>query len=131
MKTMLAVAVLLNATAAGAETVAPTELTTLGDSTITVTVWPFLNEEELTLLRLVATNPDALTLFVPDGSGHAALAVSPDDGFIRGGVPVESAVALSGYAGAETARAETLAACAAKKAGAADCVVVLEVMPAP
>lgn len=131
MKVMLAAVVLLMASAAWAEVAVTPEVSTLGASTITVTPWGFLNDEELTLLRLVATNPDALTLFVPEGSGFAALAVSPDDGFIRGGVPVGSAIALSGYVDAETARAETLAACAAKKAGAAECVVVLDVAPVP
>ncbi len=131
MKAMLAAVVMLIAPAAWADDAVTPEVSTLGASTITITPWAFLNDEELTLLRLVATNADALTLFVPEGSGFAALAVSPDDGFVRGGVPVESAIALSGYGDADTARAETLAACAAKRAGAADCVVVLDVAPAP
>ncbi|MGL4321187.1 MAG: hypothetical protein ACRCS3_10025 [Paracoccaceae bacterium] len=129
MKTLIA-ALLMLATTAHAEDAAPTEQTTLGTSTITLTVWPFLSEDELTVLRLVATDANALALFVPDAAGFSALAASPDDGFIRDGVPVASAIALSGLADAETARTNALAACAEKKAGAADCVVVLEIAPA-
>jgi hypothetical protein len=129
MKLLIA-AFALFATAAHAEEPTPTEVTTLGASTVTLTLWGFLSEEELTVLRLVATDANALALFVPDAAGFSALAASPDEGFIRGGVPVASAIALSGLPDAETARAAALADCAAKKVGAADCVVVLEVAPA-
>jgi hypothetical protein len=129
MRTLIA-ALMLMATAANAEDPTPTEVTTLGASTVTLTLWGFLTEEELTILRLVATDANALALFVPDAKGFSALAASPEDGFIRAGVPVASAIALSGLADAEAARTAALAECTAKKAGTADCVVVLEVAPA-
>ncbi len=129
MKTLMAALLMLIAPAAQAEQA--TEVTTLGSSTITLTLWEFLTDEELTVLRLVATDANALALFVPDAAGFSALAASPDDGFIRDGVPAASAIALSGLADAEAARTSALAECTAKKAGAADCVVVLEVAPAP
>jgi hypothetical protein len=129
MKTLIA-ALLVLATVAHAESEAPTEQATLGTSTITLTVWPFLTEDELTVLRLVTTDANALALFVPEATGFSALAASPDDGFIRDGAPVASAIALSGLPDAETARTNALATCAEKKAGAADCVIVLEVAPA-
>jgi hypothetical protein len=130
MKTLLAAFVLL-ATAAHAQDPAPTEVTVLGASTITLTLWDFLREDEVAVLRLVATDANALALFVTDAAGYAALAANPDDGFIRDGVPVPSAIALSGLPDAETARANAMTECAAKRTGTADCVVVLEVAPAP
>jgi hypothetical protein len=129
MKTLI-VALMLMATAAQAQDAPETEVTTLGASTVTLHLWDFLSEEELTVLRLVATDTNALALFVPDAAGFSALAASPEDGFIRDGAPVASAIALSGLPDAEAARTAALTDCAAKKAGAADCVVVLEVAPA-
>ncbi|MGL5012289.1 MAG: hypothetical protein ACRC6I_20670, partial [Paracoccaceae bacterium] len=115
--------------AAWAEDV-PVEVTVLGENSITLHQHAFLTEDENTVLGLVATDASALALFVPEGAGFAALAASPDDGFIRDGVPVASAVALSGLADAEAARVEALAACEAARVGEAACVVVLEVAPA-
>jgi hypothetical protein len=129
MKTLIA-ALLLLTTAAHAEEAPPTEQATLGTSAITLTVWPFLTADELTVLRLVTTDANALALFVPDAAGYSAMAASPDDGFIRDGAPVASAIALSGLPDAETARADALAACTEKKLGAADCVIVLDIAPA-
>jgi hypothetical protein len=61
-------------------------------------LWPFLTEEETGTLDLVLVNQAALELFVPPGaSGHAAMAVSPDDGFIRDGALVASATAIGGH----------------------------------
>jgi hypothetical protein len=109
----------------------PVEVTTLGTSQVTLHLHGFLAEDELTVLRLVAKDTNALALFVPEGEGFAAMAASPDDGFIRDGAPVASAVALSGLADADTAKADALAACEAARKGEAGCVLVLEVAPAP
>lgn len=109
----------------------PVETTTLGTSAITLHLHPFLTEEELTTLRLVMTNEQALSLFVPGTLGHAALAVSPDDGFIRVGAPMGSATAVADLPDAEAAGTAALAGCDAAKQGTAPCVVVLEIAPAP
>ncbi len=113
-----------------AQDAVPTEVSTLDGATVTVHLQPFLSDQELGLLRLVATNADALAVFVPDRNGFAAMAVSPDDGFIRDGVPVSSAVALSAMPDAATAASEAVAGCEAKRSGAAPCVVVLDISPA-
>jgi hypothetical protein len=113
-----------------AQDAVPTEVSTLDGATVTVHLHPFLSEQEVGLLRLVASNSDALAVFVPDRNGFAAMAVSPDDGFIRDGVPVASAVALSAMPDAATAAAEAIAGCEAKRSGAAPCVVVLDISPA-
>jgi hypothetical protein len=107
----------------------PVETATLGKAEVTLHVHPFLSDEELVALRLVLTNEDALALFVPGKGGHAALAVSPDDGFIRDGALVKSAVALAEMADAAAASVGALTACEAAKAGKAACVVVLNVAP--
>ncbi len=110
----------------------PVEVGTLGASEVALHIHPFLSDEELTALRLVATNEQALALFVPDASkGHSAMAASPDDGVFRDGKPVASAMALAGLPDAATARTNALAACDKARSGKAACVVVLEVAPAP
>ena len=106
------------------------ETTTLGTSTITLYLHPFLTEEELATLRTVATNAQALALFVPGKSGFAALAVAPEDGFIRNGTPVPSATAVGDLADAATASAMAIKACDGAKTGSAGCVAVLEIAPA-
>lgn len=118
-------------TAAQAQEV-PVETGALAGSAITLHVQPFLTPEELTTLRLVMTNEQALAIFVPDAAkGFAAMAAAPDEGFIREGKPVASAVAIAGLASAEEARDAALKGCeAARKEGAA-CVTVLEIAPAP
>ena len=68
-------------------------------------------------------------IFVPEGGGHAAMAMAPDDGFIRDGAAVKSAVALAGLPDAATAGAEAVKACEALRKGTAACVVVLEIAP--
>lgn len=104
-----------------------------------VTLHPveFLTAEEQTTLRLVLTNAQALALFVPGAAegagakGHAALAMSPDEGFIRDGKPVASATALAELPDAAAAASAAIAACdAARASDAAACVLVLEVAPA-
>jgi hypothetical protein len=117
--------------AALAETAVASEVATLGASVVTLYVHDFLTPEELTTLRLVATNDQALRLFVPNRKGYAAIAVSPEDGFIRDGAPVASAKALAELADAKAADKAALDACNAARQGKADCVVVLEVAPAP
>ena len=107
----------------------PTETAVLGKSQVTLYLHDFLTDEEKATLRLVLSNEQALAIFVPENKGFAAMAASPDDGFIRGGHPVASAVALAGLPDAATAEAEALKACAAAKTGAAACVIVLKVTP--
>lgn len=96
---------------------------------VRVVTQPFLTEEELMTLRLVGQSRDALSLFVTDAAGYSALAVAPDEGFVRAGMPVGSAMALSGLVSAGAARDAALAACNEARAGGAACVIVLEVAP--
>ena len=113
--------------------VVPSETARLGEAEITLNLYDFLTEEELATLRLVMTNQQALEIFLPPGQGgsggHAALALSPDEGFIRDGQPVKSAVAMAGLPDARTARTEALKACEAARKGAAQCVVALTIAP--
>ena len=78
-----------------------------------------LTEEELATLRVVGSSEEALKLFVVSDKGHAAIAVSPEDGFIRDGAPVASAIAVADLPDAETAKADALAAAKAEVAKAA------------
>lgn len=107
------------------------ETAALGGAQVSIYPWEFLTEEELTTLRLVLVNEDALAIFVPaDGKGgFAALAVSPDDGFIREGALAKSATALAGLESADAAKAAALEACNAAKKGEAACEIVLDVSP--
>lgn len=106
------------------------ESAVVGTARVTLMPADFLLPEELGALRVVLTNEDALKLFVPAEGGFAALAVSPDDGFIRDGAVVKSAIALAGLPDAATATAEATKACEGAKVGAAPCVIVLTVEPA-
>lgn len=106
-----------------------TEVNELGASRVTLHLHSFLQQDELQTLRVVATHEEALKLFVPGKKGHAAIAAAPREGFIRNGVPVASAVALSELPDAETARRDVLAACDAARKGGSGCVVILEVAP--
>jgi hypothetical protein len=108
----------------------PVETAKLGGSTIALHVQPFLSAEELAMLRLVMSNEQALALFVPSSAGHAALAVSPDDGFVRNGQPVASARALADLPDAKAAAKAALEACDAARTGSTACVIVLEIAPA-
>ena len=114
--------------AAGAQAV-PTEISRLSGSKITLHVHPFLTEAELVTLRLVASNKDALKLFVTSNKGYAAIAVAPGEGFLRDGMPVASAFAIAELPDAETALAEALKGCDAARNGGEACVVVLEIGP--
>ncbi|MDO9637451.1 MAG: hypothetical protein Q7J44_02810 [Pseudotabrizicola sp.] len=114
---------------AAAQTV-PVEAGVNAGSAVSLHLHPFLTAEELATLRLVATNDQALSLFVTSRTGHAALAISPQDGFVRDGSPVPSAVALGDLPDAAAARTAALAACDQARKGQMPCVVVLEVAPA-
>ncbi|MBC7479848.1 MAG: hypothetical protein H7317_17455 [Pseudorhodobacter sp.] len=107
----------------------PVEVSKLAGQQITLHVYPFLTELDLKTLRLVATNKQALQLFITT-KGFSAIAVSPDEGFAPGGAPAPSAVALGDFADAATAATEAAKACDAKRKGKQPCVVVLEVGPA-
>lgn len=109
----------------------PVETATLDGAKVTLHVYPFLDATELATLRLVMTNSSALSLFLPDHTGYAAIAVAPDEGFIRGGKPIASASALSGLPDAKAAASKALATCdTARRASGQGCVVVLELGPA-
>ena len=115
------------------QVVVPVETAVLGDNLVTIRLYPFLTPEEVSLLRLVATNAEALALFVPEAGGYAAMAVAPDEGMVRDGVPVPSAVAVGQLPDAEAARAGATGQCNAARASQrkrdALCLVVLEVAP--
>lgn len=108
-----------------------TEASVLGEVQIALTLPEFLTPEEVQTLRVVATNEQALSLFVPSQKGFAALALAPADGLIRDGKPSASAIALAELASAEEAKAKVLEACEKAKSGGDPCVVVLEVGPKP
>ena len=107
-----------------------TETTQLGDFTITLYLQDFLTADDLTTLRIVAKDKNALALFVPAGGGFAALAASPEDGFTKEGMPTTSASAISGLPDAATAATQAIAACQAASKAKTACVVLLEVAPA-
>lgn len=131
MRPGVVVAGVVMAGAAFAADPVPTEVNQIDDTMITLYLYPFLTEEEVSLLRLVATNADALAVFVPEGGGFAAIAVAPREGFVRDGQPVESAVAVAHLPDAATARDDALAGCMAAKKRGPDCVIVLEVAAPP
>ncbi len=105
------------------------ETTVLGGYQITLHAHPFLTPEDLSILRLVASDQTYLTMFVPDAKGHSAMAVSPDEGFVVGGAPVPSAVALGGLPDAATAAKGAIDGCQKVAKSATPCVVVLEISP--
>lgn len=111
---------------------APVETAKLGKSQVTLTAHSFLTPEELQTLRLVMTNKQALSVFLPGKPANfSALAVSPSEGFIRGGKPVASATAVADLPDAATAQMNAIQGCDKARAKAsAPCVVVLEVGPA-
>lgn len=128
MRALLLSVVLVAATLPLHAEVTP-EVSTLGASTVTFYPHPFLDETELATLRLVASNTDALALFVPSSKGYAALALSPEDGFMNEGAPAVSAVAIADLPDAAAAAAAALQGCDEKRIGKSDCVIVLEVGP--
>lgn len=108
----------------------PTEVARLNGQAITLHVHPFLTPEELTTLRFVLTNKQALQIFVTSSGGHSAIAVAPDEGFIRDGGLVPSAIAIGDLPSADAAAAAAMTTCDETRDGGAACVVVLEVGPA-
>jgi hypothetical protein len=115
---------------AAAQTEVPVETARLAGQEVILHVQPFLTDEELLTLRLVLQSKEALALFVKSDKGFGAMAVAPDEGFIRDGQPVASAVAIAGLADAETAARAALEDCEKARKKGADCVLVLEVGPA-
>ena len=115
--------------AIGAQAQVATEVTTMGDFTITLHLHDFLTADDLTVLRLVAKDQNALAMFVPEQGGFAALAASPDDGFTKDGAPVASASALGGLADAAAAVSAAMTACQVATTAKAACVILLEVAP--
>lgn len=109
----------------------PVETGVNGGSAVSLHLHPFLTPEEVSTLRLVASNDQALSLFVTSRTGHAAMAMSPEEGFVRNGSPVPSAVALGDLPDAAAARTSALAECDKLRKASAPCVVVLEVAPSP
>jgi hypothetical protein len=126
MRKAMVLALVMTAAAAAAEEV-KVETTEAEGVEVKVYTYDFLSKDELTTLRLVATNADARALFVPEGDGFAALAVAPREGFIKGGQPVPSATAVAGLPDAAAAAAQAVDACNKAKSRGPDCVVVLEV----
>lgn len=110
----------------------PVEVGKLEGQQVTLHVYPFLKEDELKTLRLVATNSQALQVFITGDKAHfSALALAPADGFIKDGQPAETASAIGDLPDAAAAAKAAIAACDAKRNGKGkDCVVVLEVGPA-
>lgn len=116
------------ATIAGAEQGATTRFE-LPQVEIVVYELPFLSNEELETLKLVGQNEDALALFLPEGARFGAMAVAPEDGFIRNGMPAESATAVSDLPDLSTARSTALAQCDAARSGGPACQIALEIIP--
>jgi hypothetical protein len=121
---------MLMAGAAQAQTITG-ETAKLGKSQVTLFAHPFLSPEELQTLRLVMTNKQALSVFLPGKpDSYSALAASPSEGFIRGGKPVASATAVAELPDVDTARMNAVQACdKARAKDSAPCVVILEVGP--
>lgn len=108
-----------------------TEAAINGASEVTLYLHKFLTDEDLTMLRLVQSNDQALAVFVPGTSGFAALAAAPEEGFIRGGQPVSSAVAIADLPDLDSAKAEARKTCDQLRRGKSPCEVILTVAPKP
>lgn len=122
-------AALIAGVATSVQSQVATEVSTLGDFTITLHLHDFLTADDLTVLRLVAKDKSALAMFVPEQGGFAALAASPEDGFTKDGAPVTSASALGGLPDAVAAADAAIQACQTVTTAKAACVLVLEVAP--
>lgn len=108
----------------------PSETARLAGQQVTLHMHPFLTAEESAMLRLVASNEQALAVFITNAGRHSALAVAPAEGFVRGGQPVASAFAISDLTTAEEARTAALDGCQRARSAGPACVVILEVAPA-
>lgn len=135
MQTVRAAAVMLlslgGALGAAQAAEVKTEVSHNGDSQVRVFVRDFLSAEELATLRVVASNKQALELFVKSNKGFAAMAASPVEGVVRNGKPVASAVAIADLPDQAAAHSAALKACNAAKKATGDCVIVLDVAPKP
>ena len=120
---------LMSATATFAQGV-PVETTQLGGSKISLYAYNFLTPEDLSTLRFVASNEQGLGLFIQNGARFAAIAVAPQEGFLRGGQPVASATAISHSPDLAAARKTAIEHCDKQRKTSAGCLVVLEVSPA-
>jgi hypothetical protein len=111
----------------------PVEVSTLDGAQITLHLHPFLKDAELQVLRQVASNPQALAVFVPgDKSRYSAMALAPKDGFLKDGAPADTAIALSDFTDAAAAADAVTKACDAKRGKKGKpCVLVLEIGPKP
>lgn len=127
-KSLVAIAAFGSVTAASAQQVG-SEQYRMDGLEVTVVSHAFLTDEEMMTLRLVGQNRDALSLFVPEGDGYAALAVAPSEGFVRAGEAVPSAIAMAGLPDINSARASALEACNAARQSGAECQIVLEIAP--
>lgn len=96
---------------------------------VVVHALPFLSEEELATLTLVGQNEDALSVFLPEGVSFGAMAIAPADGFIRDGVPTQSAAAVSDFPDLGGARSAALAQCNVARSGGPACRIALEIIP--
>ena len=128
MRVMWGLGLAMMAGAAMAQEV-PVEVKVLKGQQVTIHVQPFLQEDELAMLRLVQTNKQALALIVPNSGGFAAMAVAPDEGLVRDGGFPPSVIAIGDLPDAAAAQAAALAGCEDKRTGGAACVIVLEVGP--
>lgn len=127
----MVVAMLAGVTLAGAARAeVPVEVTIIDGTQVTIHLHDFLSEQEMGVFRLIGSNSQMLQAFMQGATGYGAMALSPDDGYIRGGLPSGSASARMGLADAQAAAASALEMCNAARTGAAECVVVLELGPA-
>lgn len=127
----MVVAMLAGVTLAGAARAeVPVEVTIIDGTQVTIHLHDFLSQQELGVFRLIGSNSQMLQAFMQGATGYGAMALSPDDGYIRGGLPSGSASARMGLADAQAAAAAALETCNAARTGAAECVVVLELGPA-
>jgi hypothetical protein len=96
-------------------------------ATMSISSLTFLSEDEVSELREATSNKTVLSHWIPEGIGHGALAVSPEDGMLRGGNVVWSAFGVGGLSSAQEAESEAIKGCNLRRRGATDCVVVLRV----
>ena len=129
----LALAALISLSLAGppltasAQSPVRTEVLSAGALSVTLHLHPFLQGQELEVLRQLGANEDAMLTFIGSADSYGAIAVSPRQGFFRNGAPVPSALPISQLPDAETARRAAIDACS--NAAGGRCVVLLEAAP--
>ena len=104
-----------------------TEVISAGAFAVTLHLHPFLQPQELEVLRQLGASEEAMLAFIGPADSHGAIAVSPRQGFFRDGAPVPSALPISQLPDAETARRAAIDACSDAAGGR--CVVLLEAAP--